>query len=122
MARRAAKGKAAAASGEGILPEAEGASGFSAGQAVTESGSIPEAVETERKEETDCRATGAGRKESGLPFEVRDGRVRVVSKQRAGKKITARTGEVISFDAEGKTTVRVDDALYLSKCPGISFE
>lgn len=51
-----------------------------------------------------------------------DGRVAIVSKTRAGKKIIARTGEVIEFGADGKASVRAEDAVYLAACSGFEFE
>lgn len=61
-------------------------------------------------------------KAGGMPFTVKNGRVAVVSKARAGKKIIAKTGEPIEFGADGKANVRVEDALYLSACAGFEFE
>ena len=51
-----------------------------------------------------------------------DGRVGIVSKSRAGKKIIAKTGEVIEFDADGKASVRAEDAVYLAGCAGFELE
>ena len=50
------------------------------------------------------------------------GRVAIVSKARAGKKIIAKTGEVIEFGADGKASVRAEDAVYLAACAGFEFE
>lgn len=58
---------------------------------------------------------------NGMPFKVKDGVVSVVSVTRAGKTIFAVSGKAITFDADGKATVSVDDAMYLSKCSGFEF-
>ena len=63
----------------------------------------------------------AAEKADGLPYAVKDGRATVVSKARAGKKIIARTGEVIEFGADGKASVRAEDAVYLSAIAGFDF-
>ncbi len=60
--------------------------------------------------------------ENGMPFTVKDGKVKCVSEKRAGKTIFAITGAAITFDADGSATVSVEDAMYLSKCPGFNFK
>ena len=61
-------------------------------------------------------------KAGGLPYTVKDGRVAIASKARAGKKIIAKTGEIIEFDKDGKASVRAEDAAYLSAIAGFEFE
>lgn len=64
----------------------------------------------------------AEKSDGGLPFTAKDGRVAIASKARAGKKIIAKTGEVIEFDKDGKASVRAEDAAYLSAIAGFEFE
>ena len=81
-----------------------------------------EAAEKSAESGSKAESEPAAEKAGGLPFTAKDGRATVVSKARAGKKIIAKTGEVIEFDAEGKASVRAEDALYLSAIAGFEFE
>ena len=57
-----------------------------------------------------------------LPFEVKDGMVEVVSVKRAGKSVYATTGNLITFDKDGKATVLLADALHFLNVPGFEFK
>lgn len=61
-------------------------------------------------------------KKSGLPFTVKDGLVEVVSKKRAGKSVYGATGKIVTFDADGKATVEIADALHFKNVPGFEFK
>lgn len=74
-------------------------------------------AETKQKEENTSKE-----KNNGMPFEIKDGLVTVISKTRAEKSITAKTGKVIQFDKDGKASVELEDALYLKECPGFEFK
>ena len=74
---------------------------------------------SESKAEAD---PAAEKSDGGLPFTAKDGRVAIASKARAGKKIIAKTGDVIEFDKDGKASVRAEDAVYLAACAGFEFE
>ena len=89
---------------------------------VPESEEKPVVSESETPAVSEEKAKPAKAGKGGLPFTVKDGRVTVFSKDRAGKKIIAKTGEIIVFDADGKASVREADALYLSKFGDVSFE
>ncbi|MGP1459515.1 MAG: hypothetical protein ACTTKL_09425 [Treponema sp.] len=56
-----------------------------------------------------------------LPFTVKDGMVEVVSVKRAGKSVYATTGNLITFDKDGKATVLLADALHFLNVPGFEF-
>ena len=84
-------------------------------------------TESEIKAETAAQASSASepdaeKSDGGLPFTAKDGRVAIVSKARAGKKIIAKTGEVIEFGSDGKASVHAEDAAYLSAIAGFEFE
>ena len=57
-----------------------------------------------------------------LPFEVKDGMVEVVSVKRAGKSVYATTGNLITFDKDGKASVLLADALHFLNVPGFEFK
>ena len=57
-----------------------------------------------------------------LPFVVKDGMVEVVSVKRAGKSVYATTGNLITFDKDGKATVLLADALHFLNVPGFEFK
>jgi len=57
-----------------------------------------------------------------LPFEVKDGMVEVVSIKRAGKSVYATTGNLITFDKDGKASVLLADALHFLNVPGFEFK
>ena len=92
----------------------------------TETAAAEKAAETaEKSAESESKAESepaAEKSDGGLPFTVKDGRATVISKARAGKKIIAKTGEVIEFGADGKASVRAEDAAYLAACGGFDFE
>ena len=73
--------------------------------------------------ETDPDGTDAGNTESGLPFTVgSDGLVEVVSIKRAGKSVCGTTGEIVTFDENGKAKVSIEDALHFQQVPGFDFK
>ena len=73
--------------------------------------------------ETDPDGTDAGNTESGLPFTVgSDGLVEVVSITRAGKSVCGTTGEIVTFDENGKAKVSIEDALHFQQVPGFDFK
>ena len=92
----------------------------------TETATAEKAAETaEKSAESGSKAESepaAEKGDGGLPYTVKDGRATVVSKARAGKKIIAKTGEVIEFGSDGKASVRAEDAAYLSAIAGFEFE
>ena len=65
---------------------------------------------------------GNASKTLDLPFEVKDGMVEVVSVKRAGKSVYATTGNLITFDKDGKATVLLADALHFLNVPGVEFK
>ena len=84
-----------------------------------------EATTTETTEiiGTDPDGTDAGNTESGLPFTVgSDGLVEVVSIKRAGKSVCGTTGEIVTFDENGKAKVSIEDALHFQQIPGFEFK
>ena len=84
-----------------------------------------EATTTETTEiiGTDPDGTDAGNTESGLPFTVgSDGLVEVVSIKRAGKSVCGTTGEIVTFDENGKAKVSIEDALHFQQVPGFDFK
>ena len=84
-----------------------------------------EATTTETTEiiGTDPDETDAGNTESGLPFTVgSDGLVEVVSIKRAGKSVCGTTGEIVTFDENGKAKVSIEDALHFQQVPGFDFK
>lgn len=73
--------------------------------------------------ETNPDGTDAGNTESGLPFTVgSDGLVEVVSIKRAGKSVCGTTGEIVTFDENGKAKVSIEDALHFQQVPGFDFK
>lgn len=60
--------------------------------------------------------------ENKNPFLIKDGKVLVVSKIRAGKSIIATTGKVVQFDTDGRAEVDIADALYLKNIAGFYFK
>ena len=74
--------------------------------------------------ESEAAASFGNAKEAASPEKAPpiNGRVAIVSKARAGKKIIAKTGEVVEFDKDGKASVRAEDAVYLAACAGFEFE
>lgn len=73
--------------------------------------------------ETNPDGTDAGNTESGLPFTVgSDGLVEVVSIKRAGKSVCGTTGEIVTFDENGKAKVSIEDALHFQQVPGFEFK
>ena len=73
--------------------------------------------------ETDPDETDGGNTESGLPFTVgSDGLVEVVSIKRAGKSVCGTTGEIVTFDENGKAKVSIEDALHFQQIPGFEFK
>ena len=73
--------------------------------------------------ETDPDETDGGNTESGLPFTVgSDGLVEVVSIKRAGKSVCGTTGEIVTFDENGKAKVSIKDALHFQQVPGFEFK
>ena len=73
--------------------------------------------------ETDPDETDGGNTESGLPFTVgSDGLVEVVSIKRAGKSVCGTTGEIVTFDENGKAKVSIEDALHFQQVPGFEFK
>ena len=73
--------------------------------------------------ETDPDETDGGNTESGLPFTVgSDGLVEVVSIKRAGKSVCGTTGEIVTFDENGKAKVSIEDALHFQQVPGFDFK
>lgn len=73
--------------------------------------------------ETDPDGTDGGNTESGLPFTVgSDGLVEVVSIKRAGKSVCGTTGEIVTFDENGKAKVSIEDALHFQQVPGFDFK
>lgn len=84
-----------------------------------------EATTTETTEiiGTDPDGADAGNTESGLPFTVgSDGLVEVVSIKRAGKSVCGTTGEIVTFDENGKAKVSIEDALHFQQVPGFDFK
>ena len=84
-----------------------------------------EATTTEATEiiGTDPDGTDGGNTESGLPFTVgSDGLVEVVSTKRAGKSVCGTTGEIVTFDENGKAKVSIEDALHFQQVPGFEFK
>ena len=72
---------------------------------------------------TDPDGTDGGNTESGLPFTVgSDGLVEVVSIKRAGKSVCGTTGEIVTFDENGKAKVSIEDALHFQQVPGFDFK
>lgn len=72
---------------------------------------------------TDPDETDGGNTESGLPFTVgSDGLVEVVSIKRAGKSVCGTTGEIVTFDENGKAKVSIKDALHFQQVPGFEFK
>ena len=98
--------------------EAAASKGAEAATAEKAAEAAEKAAESESKAESE---PAAEKGDGGLPFTAKDGRVAIVSKARAGKKIVAKTGEVIEFGADGKASVRAEDAAYLSACAGFEF-
>ena len=73
--------------------------------------------------ETNPDETDGGNTESGLPFTVgSDGLVEVVSIKRAGKSVCGTTGEIVTFDENGKAKVSIEDALHFQQVPGFEFK
>nr|DAP93502.1 MAG TPA: hypothetical protein [Herelleviridae sp.] len=73
--------------------------------------------------ETDPDETDGGNTESGLPFTVgSDGLVEIVSIKRAGKSVCGTTGEIVTFDENGKAKVSIEDALHFQQVPGFDFK
>ena len=73
--------------------------------------------------ETDPDETDGGNTETGLPFTVgSDGLVEVVSIKRAGKSVCGTTGEIVTFDENGKAKVSIEDALHFQQVPGFEFK
>ena len=73
--------------------------------------------------ETNPDGADAGNTESGLPFTVgSDGLVEVVSIKRAGKSVCGTTGEIVTFDENGKAKVSIEDALHFQQIPGFEFK
>ena len=73
--------------------------------------------------ETDPDETDGGNTETGLPFTVgSDGLVEVVSIKRAGKSVCGTTGEIVTFDENGKAKVSIEDALHFQQVPGFDFK
>ena len=73
--------------------------------------------------ETNLDGADAGNTESGLPFTVgSDGLVEVVSIKRAGKSVCGTTGEIVTFDENGKAKVSIEDALHFQQIPGFEFK
>ena len=73
--------------------------------------------------ETDPDGTDGGNTERGLPFTVgSDGLVEVVSIKRAGKSVCGTTGEIVTFDENGKAKVSIEDALHFQQVPGFDFK
>lgn len=73
--------------------------------------------------ETNPDETDGGNTESGLPFTVgSDGLVEVVSTKRAGKSVCGTTGEIVTFDENGKAKVSIEDALHFQQVPGFEFK
>ena len=73
--------------------------------------------------ETNPDETDGGNTESGLPFTVgSDGLVEVVSIKRAGKSVCGTTGEIVTFDENGKAKVSIEDALHFQQVPGFDFK
>jgi len=73
--------------------------------------------------ETNPDGADAGNTESGLPFTVgSDGLVEVVSIKRAGKSVCGTTGEIVTFDENGKAKVSIEDALHFQQVPGFEFK
>ena len=73
--------------------------------------------------ETDPDETDGGNTGSGLPFTVgSDGLVEVVSIKRAGKSVCGTTGEIVTFDENGKAKVSIEDALHFQQVPGFEFK
>lgn len=73
--------------------------------------------------ETDPDETDGGNTESGLPFTVgSDGLVEAVSIKRAGKSVCGTTGEIVTFDENGKAKVSIEDALHFQQVPGFDFK
>lgn len=73
--------------------------------------------------ETNPDGADAGNTESGLPFTVgSDGLVEVVSIKRAGKSVCGTTGEIVTFDENGKAKVSIEDALHFQQVPGFDFK
>ena len=73
--------------------------------------------------ETNPDGTDGGNTESGLPFTVgSDGLVEVVSIKRAGKSVCGTTGEIVTFDENGKAKVSIEDALHFQQVPGFDFK
>jgi|GEM_PF-5546758 len=84
-----------------------------------------EATTTETTEiiGTDPDEMDGGNTESGLPFTVgSDGLVEVVSIKRAGKSVCGTTGEIVTFDENGKAKVSIEDALHFQQVPGFDFK
>ena len=84
-----------------------------------------EATTTETTEiiGTDPDGTDGGNTESGLPFTVgSDGLVEIVSTKRAGKSVCGTTGEIVTFDENGKAKVSIEDALHFQQVPGFDFK
>lgn len=73
--------------------------------------------------ETNPDGADAGNTESGLPFTVgSDGLVEVVSIKRAGKSVCGTTGEIVTFDENGKAKVSIEDALHFQQIPGFELK
>ena len=82
-------------------------------------GTVPEGTE----ESTDPEETEGASTKSGLPFTVdSDGLVEVVSTKRAGKSVCGTTGEIVTFDENGKAKVSIEDALHFQQVPGFEFK
>lgn len=91
--------------------------------ADAEQGTVAAASNAEKQ--TDENQNGGNQIEenkSGLPFTVKDGLVEVVSKKRAGKSVYGTTGKIVTFDADGKATVDLEDALHFKNVPGFEFK
>lgn len=91
--------------------------------ADAEQGTVAAASNAEKQ--TDENQNGGNQIEenkSGLPFTVKDGLVEVVSKKRAGKSVYGATGKIVTFDADGKATVELADALHFKNVPGFEFK
>ena len=118
-------GKAAKAESAALPSDEAQGDELSESEAAASSGNAEKAAEAADKAAesgSKAEAATAEKSDGGLPYTVKDGRVAIASKARAGKKIIAKTGEIIEFDKDGKASVRAEDAAYLSAIAGFEFE
>lgn len=91
--------------------------------ADAEQGTVEAASNAEKQSDENQKSENQiEEKKSGLPFTVKDGLVEVVSKKRAGKSVYGATGKIVTFDADGKATVEIADALHFKNVPGFEFK